>query len=210
MSRWQRPSAAPLSRRRAIVDRIRRTDPTRVAKRLLAVMGVAVLAQLGWQWRVTTTDLGQREHVVVMNNRVLAGATVTEQDVQIVAWPTGLTPAGAARSLPPGSVAADDLFEGEVLLTQRLFPTSGGLDADQRLVTISQPLAPPPLAQGTDVELFGVLPIGDGFTTPATRLAVGTVTNVTDTSISVAVAAQAVPTIIEHATLGTVEVVVRP
>lgn len=177
---------------------------------LLIAIGLAVLAQLGWQWRATAVELGQRERVVVMRHSVLAGETVSDHDVEVVAWPIGLIPDGAARVLPADSVATDDLFAGEVLATQRLFRTSEALAADQRVVTIAQPLAPPPVSEGTTVELFGVLPIGDGFTTPATRLATGTVIEVTEASVAIAVASPAVPTIIEHAALGTIDIVVRP
>jgi len=169
-----------------------------------------VLAQLGWQWRSTTVDLGQRESLVVMRRSVTAGEEVTAEDVQVVAWPIGLTPEGAAIALPTDAIAAADLTAGEVLIERRLFPSPDGIAAGELLVTIPQPLAPPPVTRGTRVELFGILPIGDGLTSPANFLASGTVIVMTETAISIAVRAAAVPTIIEHTALGTVEVVIRP
>ena len=169
-----------------------------------------LLTQLGWQWRSTTVDLGRRENLVVMQRFVAAGEVVTDEDVRSVAWPIGLTPDGAATELPPDATAAADLAAGEVLIGERLFPTSEGLDAGERLVTIPQPLAPPPVTRGSRVELFGILPIGDGLTSPAHRLAQGTVIVVTESAISIAVDASAAPIIIEHTALGTVDVVVLP
>lgn len=173
-------------------------------------MVALLLAQLGWQWRATTLDLGQRQTVVVMERSVAVGATITAADVRLVAWPVGLAPNGAATTLPVDAVAATALVAGEVLVGQRLFPTAEGLESDQLLVTIPQPLAPPPVARGSKVELFGMMPIGDGLASPAVRLAYGTVIVVTESAISVAVTASAVPTIVEHTALGTVEVVIRP
>lgn len=210
MSRWQRPPLAPVPWRQAISDGVRRTDPRVATKRLVMAMLALLLAQLGWQWRTATVDLGQRANLVVMERSVSAGDPVTPADVRIAAWPIGLAPEGAAQALPAGAIAAADLVVGEALIEQRLFPTAEGLDPSQLLVTIGQPLAAPPVARGSKVELFGILPIGDGLTTPAVRLASGTVIVVTETAISIAVAAAAVPTIIEYATLGTVEVVIRP
>lgn len=210
MSRWQRPALAPVPWRQAITDRIWRTDPRVAAKRVLVAMLALLLAQLGWQWRTTTVDLGQQRNLVVMERSVKAGDPVTPADVRIAAWPIGLAPDGAATALPTDAVAAADLVAGEVLIGQRLFPTPNGLDAHQLLVTIPQPLAAPPVERGTEVELFGLLPIGEGFTTPAVRLATGTVIVVNESAISIAVVAAAVPTIIEHTTLGTVEIVIRP
>lgn len=210
MTQWQRPSPAPIPWRQAAADRIRRVDPRRSARHLLVAMFFVVLAQLGWQWRSTTADLGRRQDVVVMQRPVSAGAVVTAADVTIVPWPVGLMPEGATAALPSNAIAAVDLVGGEVLVSQRLFPTADGLSQGQRLVTIAQPLAPPPLERGTRVELFGILPIGDGITSPATRLTTGTVIVVTDTAISLAVDSGSVPTVVEHSTLGTIEVVVLP
>lgn len=210
MSRLQRPSLAPLPWRQAVTDRIRRTDPRVLAKRLLAAMLALLLAQLGWQWRATTMDLGQRQTLVVMEQAVASGQPVHAADVQLVPWPVGLAPQGAATALPPNAVAATDLVAGEVLIGDRLFPTADGIDAGELLVTIAQPLAAPPVERGSHVELYGILPIGDGLTSTATRLATGTVIVVTETAVSIAVTASAVPTIVEHSTLGTVDIVIRP
>jgi len=192
------------------VDRVRRTDPRSATRHLLLAMLALLLTQLGWQWRSTTVDLGRRENLVVMQRFVAAGEVVTDEDVRSVAWPIGLTPDGAATELPPDATAAADLAAGEVLIGERLFPTSEGLNAGERLVTIPQPLAPPPVTRGSRVELFGILPIGDGLTSPAHRLAQGTVIVVTESAISIAVDASAAPIIIEHTALGTVDVVVLP
>lgn len=210
MSRWQRPPLTPVPWRQALTDRVRRTDPRTLAKRLLVAMLALLLAQLGWQWRATTVDLGQRQTLVVMQRAVVAGDPVTVDDIRLVPWPVGLAPDGATTVLPHNAVAAADLVAGEVLIGQRLFPTADGLQNGQLLVTIPQPLAAPPVSRGSLVELFGILPIGDGLTSPATRLASGTVIVVTESAISVAVNTSAVPTILEHTTLGTVEVVVHP
>ncbi len=210
MSRWQRPSLTPVPWRQAAADRLRRTDPRRIARHVLVTMVALLLAQLGWQWRSTTVELGQRQSLVVMERAISAGEIVTPNDVRLVPWPIGLAPDGAATALPPGAIAAADLAAGEVLITQRLFPTSEGINEGELLVTIPQPLAPPPVSRGSRIDLFGILPIGEGLTSPAHRLATGTVIVVTESAISVAVDNSAVPSIVEHLTLGTIEVVIRP
>lgn len=209
MTRWERPSLTPVPWRQAAADRIRRTDPRRFARHLLVAMLALLLAQLGWQWRSTTAELGQRRSLVVMERAISAGESVMPDDVRVVPWPIGLAPNGAATGLPPDAIAATDLVAGEVLVDARLFPTSNGLAAGELLVTIPQPLAPPPVSRGSRIDLFGILPIGEGLTSPAHRLATGTVVVVTESAISVAVDESAVPSIIEHITLGTIEVVIR-
>lgn len=210
MTRWQRPSLTPVPLRQAVADRVRRIDPRRAARLLLVAMLAALLAQLGWQWRSTTAELGQRRAVVVVNRPIRTGEAISTADIDIEAWPVGLTPDDAIDVLPVDAIAAVDLVAGEVLIGRRILPTPDGLDASQRLVTIDQPLAPPPVVPGSRVELFGILPIGDGLTSPATRLAEGTVIVVSDTAISIAVDISAVPTIVEHTAFGSVDVVISP
>lgn len=210
MSRWQRPPLTPVPWRQALEDKIRRTDPRILTKRLLIVMLLLLFAQLGWQWRTTTLALGQRQTLVVMERSVSAGSVLGPDDTRLEAWPVGLAPDGALSALPDNAVASTDLVAGEVLVAQRLFPTENGLSDDEMLITIPQPLAPPPVERGSMVDLFGILPIGDGLTSPATRLATGTVMTVTDSAISVAVPVAVVPTIIEYSAIGVIDVAIRP
>lgn len=210
MSRWQRPSLTPVPWQQAAADRFRRTDPRRFARHVLIAMIALLLAQLGWQWRSTTVELGQRRSLLVVQRAISVGESMTPDDVRLVPWPIGLAPDGAATTLPIDAVAAADLVAGEVLIEQRLFPTPEGLSEGELLVTIPQPLAAPPVARGSRVDLFGILPIGESLTSPARRLATGTVIVVTESAVSVAVEDSAVPSIIEHITLGTIEIVIHP
>lgn len=210
MTEWHRPPHTPIPKRQALTDGIRRIDPRTAARRIFVASLLVLLSQLGWQWRSATVALGERHHVTVITNPIAAGSAVTAEDTESRAWPIGLTPDGALSSLPGNAVAAVDLVAGEVLVADRLFPSANGLATDERMVTIAQPLAPPPVQRGSNVELFGILPLGDGLTTPATRLTRGTVIDVSDASISIAVQASAVPSVVEHAALGTVEVVILP
>lgn len=210
MSRLPRPALTPVPWRQALIDRVHNIDPRRAARQLLAVMLVALLAQLGWQWRSTTVQLGRRQTVVVVQRTIDAGETITVDDIAITGWPVGLVPSGALTALPHDAVASADLAAGEALVGQRLFPTPSGVAADELLVTIPQPLAAPPVTRGSRVELFGILPIGDGLVSPARLLTSGTVIVVTESAISIAISASAAPTVVEHTVLGTVELVVRP
>ena len=210
MSRWQRPQPAPIPKRQAFTDRLRRIDP-RVAVRWMLVGSILLLlTQLGWQWRTATVALGQQQTVMIVRSPIAAGSMLTDADIERARWPVALTPEGALPSLPAGAITSVDLVAGEVVVSSRLFPSADGLDVDERMVTIPQPLAPPPVRRGSVVELFGIMPLGDGITTPATRLTFGMVVEVTESAISIAVEASSVPTVIEHATLGTVEVVLMP
>lgn len=210
MTHWQRPTVSPISKRRAVGDRLRRTDPYIVAKRVLIASLAVLLAQLGWRWRSATIDLGRHEILVVMEQSVARGRPVTPADVRLASWPIGLTPEGALAELPLGAIAEVDLVAGEVLLAERLFPDGNGLHPGQRLVTIPPPLAGSPASAGSTVELFGLLPIGEGVTTPAVRLAEGTVVATKEGAIFVAVDAAVVPTIVEHLALGSIEIIISP
>lgn len=210
MHRWQRPTVAPIPRRQALDDWRRRLNPRVLVRRAIAVGAIALLAQTGWQWRSETQSLGQRSDIVVVDRMVGAGQVVTVGDVRTVSWPDRLAPVGALSSLPVGSVARNDLVPGEVLAQHRLFPDPQGLGADERIVTIPQPIARSPADVGQRVELFGLLPIGDGLSTPAIRLGEGRIVFVTETGLSVTVASQLVPRIIEHVALGVVDVVILP
>lgn len=210
MHRWQRPAVAPIPRRQALTDSFRRLDPRRVVRGVVSATAIVVFTHVGWQWRAATVELGARTDVVVMERSIAAGERITADDVRVVAWPVSLVPRGAIPSLPTEAVARDELILGEVLISDRLFPSENGLGPGQRLVTIPQPLAPSPVEIGAAVELFGLLPIGDGLTTPATRLAEGTVVSTTESTVSVAVAADQVPRLIEHVALGIVDIVVMP
>jgi len=99
MSRWQRPSSTPIPLRQAAADRVRRTDPRRVARHVLIAAVAVLLAQLGWHWRTTTMELGERRTLVVMEAPVAAGESVTSQDIRLVSWPIGLAPDGAVPTI---------------------------------------------------------------------------------------------------------------
>jgi len=210
MHRWQRPTVAPIPKRQALDDWRRRLDPRVLVRRAIAVGAIALLAQTGWQWRSETQSLGQRSDIIVVDRVVGAGQVVTADDVRTVSWPDRLAPTGALSSLPVDAVARVGLVPGEVLAQHRLFPDPQGLEADERIVTIPQPIARSPADVGQSVELFGLLPLGDGLTTPAVRLAQGRVISSTESALSIAVAAELVPRIIEHVSLGVVDIVIVP
>jgi len=208
--RLQRPSAGPLPLHRALAARLRRLDPRRTMRRLATGLFFLLLVNLGVHWRATIDGLGQRRAVATMLRSVPAGSVIDEADVTFADWPVDLIPDGSSAHLPIGEIASSDLVRGEVVLLDRLFPTPDGLDIEERLITVPQPLAPPPLHRGTRVELYGIMAIGDGFTTPATRLANGVVFDVTESSVAVVVDNASVPTIIEHLAAGTIDIVIQP
>lgn len=210
MSRLLRPTAEPLSRRRAFVDYLRRLEPRRVVTRLAVGITIVVAMDVGLSWRATVSDLGVTERVATVQRDVPAGSIIGNTDVAIVAWPRGLVPSGALDRSPVGAIARADLVAGEILVEQRLFPRPDGVGVGERIVTVPVPIAPPPLTTGTPVELFGILGFDDGFTSGSTRLAVGVVLSVDEQSIAVAVSESAVPVVLEHIAFGVVDVVIRP
>ena len=210
MPRLQRPTVEPLPLRQAFVARLRRLDGRTTLRRAVVGAAILLLVNLGLSWKTTIDGLGQRREVPTMLRGVPAGAVITADDVTMADWPIDLLPAGSTQRLPIGEIASSDLVAGEVVIAGRLFPTSEGLAPDDRLVTIPQPLASPPAARGTAVELYGILAVGDGFTTPATLLTSGVVFRVTETSLAVVIGGADVPIVIEHLAFGTIDVVIRP
>jgi hypothetical protein len=189
---------------------VRHLDPRTTLRRLAVGTAFLVLVNLGLTWRATIDGLGQRRAVATMLRSVPAGSVIGEGDVAIREWPVDLIPDGSSIGLPIGEIAASHLFSGEVVIAERLFPTPDGLSPDERLVTVPQPIAPPPLQRGTRVELYGMMSIGDGFVSPATRLTSGVVFEVSERSVAVVVGNASVPSVIEHLAVGTIDVVVRP
>ncbi len=210
MRRLQRPPVGPLPLRRAFAARLRRVDVRTSIRRVTVGVSLLLLLNIGLGWRSTIDGLGQRREIATMLRSVPAGSTITAADVAMSAWPLALVPGGSSEHLPIGDIASSNLVAGEAVITQRLFPGPDGIAAEERLVTVPQPLAPPPLRRGTAVELYGILAIGDGFLSPARRLTHGVVFDVSEQSVAIIIDNAAVPTVIEHLAFGTIDLVIRP
>ncbi len=210
MTPFQRPQPGPLPRRRAVVDHLRRIEPRRVLSRLTIGIVLLTLLDVGLEWRATVAGLGTTTSVATVARDTPAGTEIGPEDVRIVQWPAALVPTGAVTTSPGGAVARADLVAGEVLVAHRLYPSAAGTGADDRLVTLPIPSAPPPVRAGSRVELYGIRVVGDAVATPATRLTVGVVIEITDAAIAVAVPETAVPIVLEHLAFGVVDVIAFP
>lgn len=209
MPEWHRPSFTPTPTGQIITDRLRRLDPHRWAKRLAVAVMVLLVVQTAWQWRSTTVALGQTTPVLVARQSIAAGTDITLDYVDIVDWPIGLLPDQPLSSLPVDAVAIDDIIRGEVLVAPRLRPPPDSLDADRRLIALPRTASGPDLMPGTEIELFGMLPIGDGLATPVTLLTSGTVHAVSDNALTIDIPHTAVPVVVQHHSLGVIEIVAR-
>jgi Flp pilus assembly protein CpaB len=210
MHRLVRPPAGPLPRRDAVVARFRRLEPRRVLLRLAIGLTAVAAIDVALEWRSTMNGLGTTVDVVIVQRDVAAGSVLGPADVELRSWPVGLLPDGASGHLRVGATARSDLFAGEVLVDDRLFPDPSGLEPGERLVSLPLSSGSAALEPGGRVELYGIQSLGDGITTSSARLATGIVVSMSDQYVAVAIAEAAVPIVLEHLALGVVDIVGRP
>ena len=160
--------------------------------------------------RSTVSQLGTRVEVPALTRPVSAGETLTSADIEVELWPVDVVPESRIAFDPVERIALVDLYAGEPVLEARLFPGSGWLKPNERLLTVPLPIAPPPVDVGDKVELFGVMAPDNPFGTQVVRLTTGTVAAVDETGVSVAVPDHRVTVVIEYLVLGVVEIVVVP
>lgn len=104
----------------------------------------------------------------------------------------------------------EPIVAGEAVIDRRLFPSDSLVGRGERQITLPQPLAPPPVAVGDHVELYGMLPPDNPFVTAPRLLTSAIVVAFDEVGISVAVPESAVADVIEHLVLGVIEIVQAP
>ena len=190
---------------------------TRMSRQKLGAIALALLAALITQSALARASevqasLGQTAPVVVADVLVPAGSILSAADMSVEMWPVGLIPEGALTpiDLEAVLVANANLYRGEPVLSSRVNSANLGLATDELAVTISQPLAPPPIEVGFMVQLVGVTGSYENNLASAVVLTTGRIVGFTDDAVTVAVDGSAMPRVVEHSAVGTVELVITP
>lgn len=194
-----------------------RLDRRRVSALAVAVIVGWLVAGLVDRSRDVVAALGTVQDVAVATTDIAAGSTLSQDQIELVAWPVGLVPAGALANVETavGRVTTADIAAGEAINERRIGQHRLGLGAAERSVSFPMPLAPPPLQVGDVVELVGA---GAGVDSdPSNRFMVsvaplgrGRVVHLNDDAVTVAVDVDRVGPLIAQLAVGTVEIVGTP
>jgi len=144
---------------------------------------------------------GDATRVVVASRDLAPGDEVGPGDVEVVERPTATVPDGALTAPPSGQAARAAVFEGEVLIADRLAPAgvrgvAARVPAGARAVAIPiEPGTAPPVRVGDLVDVLVALPVeASGGGPPGFAVATGAlVVDVTDAAVTIAVARDAAP-----------------
>ena len=190
---------------------------TRLNRRRLSAIALALIAALITHRAIaraqaTQASLGTTRSVLVATAPLEPGTFLSGDLFKLESRPVGLVPPGALDSpaAVDGLTVVAAIGAGEPIVDWRLSPGVLGLAANEVAVTIPVPLAPPPLAVGHIVHLVGVR-YTDAAQYPITvQLAEARVVDFTDESITMALRANRAATVLEHAAIGSVEVLITP
>lgn len=196
----------------AVRFRLRRLDRRRLLAIGLAVMAAAITQTALRRASAIEAGLGQRAPTVVAAVELTPGTVIRGEQLGLEMWPIDLIPAGALADVSDaaGMTVRSHIFPGEPVVTFRATSGRLGLQATEVAITLSQPLAKPPLEIGQIVQLVGVRGGQESFTASASLISSGRIINFTDEAITVAVDDQSVSRLLEHQAVGTVEVVITP
>ncbi len=150
----------------------------------LALLAVLVTLGSALAFVVLWMNAGDRKPVLALRNNVVAGQTITSDDLTVVRVSTdgGLDPIPSSRRDDVvGQPAATNLVAG--LLVPEAVGTADGLDTGTAVIAIPVPPAELPsddLETGDKVLLYRTAASSDGSTTGAAILGEGTVFSVAD------------------------------
>lgn len=192
--------------------RIRRLDRRRLTAIAVALVAAMVTRQALVRAAAIEAGLGTRAHVVVALTDLQPGTVVEANQVHVETWPLDLVPPGSIDDvdLTLGLTVRSAIATGEAVVSSRTEPGTLGLAPDEVGVTLSQPLALPPLQVGQIVQLVGIRGSQEQQLASASVLGAGRVVSFTDDELTVAVSPQQMPRILSHAAVGSVEVVITP
>jgi hypothetical protein len=151
----------------------------------LALLAVLVTLGSALAFVVLWMNAGDRKPVLALRNNVIAGQTITSDDLTVVRVSTdgGLDPIPSSRRDDiVGEPAATNLLAG-TLLVEEAVGTADGLDRGTAVIAIPVPPAELPsddLETGDSVLLYRTAANDDGSTTGAATLGEGTVFSVAD------------------------------
>jgi Flp pilus assembly protein CpaB len=110
--------------------------------------------------RAAQTRWGTGRAVVVMVDDVAAGRVIEAGDVELRSLPPAALPPSALAEPPIGRVATADLYQGEVLVEERVAPeglvgAAALLPAGTRALAVPSGPGTPPLRVGDTVDVLG-------------------------------------------------------
>ncbi len=190
----------------------RRLDRRRLLAIALAILAAVITRQSMSRAAGVEAGLGVRQPVVIALQDLVPGTVVEPTDVRLEAWPVDLVPPNALgdTTLSIGLTVRSLIGAGEAVVSSRAQPGNLGLAPNEVGVTLSQPLARPPLELGQIVQLVGLRGIQDQQLASASLLGKGRVISFTADELTVAVSPKNMPQILQHAAVGSVEVVITP
>lgn len=211
----RRPAFQPLGPLGRVSVALQRLDRRRTVAFAIAAFLAILAGRAVQESRALVAGFGTVEPVAIATQELPPGTTVDADSVRWEEWPSAVAPETiTVLEAESGSIVVrSPVAGGEPLLASRLFHDGAGLAADERAVTIPQPLAPPPVAVGDVLELIGLSPgftIGEQTVLDTRSLGIGRVVTVEDTGITVAVPDDRVAIIVETIATGSVELVITP
>ena len=203
--------------------RPKRLDPLRArlrVRRLTGRLAVVILigaafaagAAAGTPTTGSTGSTGATAELVgvpVAARDLPAGHTIADHDVTLRTFPASAV-VGEAAPDPIGRTVSAPIYAGEPVIDVRLGAGGRfGLADGQVAVGVVPPLAPIPIAEGDIVALLavGLDPLGDAVAEPLGR---ARVVAVDDRAVTVAVADDLAPAVLEAQAVGTVEITLTP
>jgi pilus assembly protein CpaB len=184
------------------------------------VVGIVAITTLVVHQRATAADRtkagwGITVEVLVARHDLAPGAPITGDDVQARALPVAMVSQGALTALDPGSVAAERVLAGEVVMRQRLAPAGSGpiaaqLRTEEVGIAVATGPARPEVDVGDEVDLFGIS-AGDstGARVAARAVARGRVVAIGEEQITVAIPVSQAPALASTQATAPVMIAVR-
>lgn len=203
-----RPS---IPRSRVPLHRRAQADPA-AARSWLAVAALALAAAALVGHAVADAQHAQqrwgRRRTVLVTTRAVRAGTPLAGAVERRAWPDGLVPPRAVRSVPPGAWAATDLDPG-VALSAAAVRSPGQGRGRRRTVALRAGDAPLPVREGDRVDVWATVDASLARGKPTTRrIATGAVVAAAgDRTVVVAVEPDEVAEVARAASLATVTLV---
>ncbi len=184
--------------------RIRSIPPRRLrAAAAGLIVGVATWSLI-LSAQASNAQWGDRVPVLVAAEDIPAGTELNPTNTQLRPYPLALVPQGAVTRLEAGRHASYPISVGQVIIAGQSSSDRHGLSTETRSVTLPQPIAAPAIEVGDSVELFAVHRADLGGAV-ANTLGTATVSEVTESEVTVVVDRLLVAPIFEALGSGSVE-----
>jgi hypothetical protein len=184
-----------------------------ISNRRLAALAVGLAVGVATWFVVQSAQAGQaqwgdRVPVLIAAEHIPAGIQLNPSNTRLRPYPLALVPHGAITELNGGRYLNYPVSAGQVIVARQSSRDRHGLTSGTRSVTLPQPLAAPALEVGDSVELIAVRSDLGGAV--ATTLGIATVSDRTESEITVVVDRLLVGPIFRALGSGSVEFARRP